>query len=147
VAIHEAGHAVVARAAGAIVTRANVIRAGRQLGETNYKSGPKEIHRRLALSLAGAVAESLDAGGDGDPSSSHAENDFSEIDADLREHYRGAHPPREQCPEFVLALAVTRRLLAENWGAVLRIAERLLSHQKVSGRLVHAIAAAHRVPE
>jgi hypothetical protein len=145
-AIHEAGHALLVVLTGGVVEQANVKRNGRQIGEVTHRGVGDDATRRIAVSLGGMVAESFAAGGNGDPTSSlTGDADWRKIDGVLRECYGENSKPRQHCPEYRLALAVTRRLLADNWGAVLHIAKRLLSHQRVSGRLAHAVVAAHRV--
>jgi hypothetical protein len=146
-AVHEAGHCVVAKLAGAVMDQANVERRESeseiQLGEAVYYCSPTEIHKKLAISLAGPLAEAIDAG-DREMDSRLSGSDLEKVDRNLRQRY-GFSRRREECPEYRLALNTADHLLRKNWGAVDSIAKWLLSRGRISGRLIHAIIVAHRV--
>jgi hypothetical protein len=151
---HEAGHAVAAWAAGAVVESANILSDGTQLGAMVHIGLSTEIERRLFVHIAGAVAESLASGGKGtndDVSQILAigrlasGSDVRKIDADLRRHYGGNPPPREKCREYQAARLAAKELLYNWWGGVRAIASRMRRHGQVSGPFCHAVLAAHKV--
>jgi hypothetical protein len=143
-AYHEASHAVVTVLCGGTVTSADIICDGKRAGVCRFLM-ESELMRDLCVGLAGGVGQWLAMGREGDVSSFISGSDARELDADLAKHYKGAAPPRHRCREYQLALRVTIRLLSEFWGAVVHLTKRLLTHQKVSGPLAHAVVAAHKI--
>lgn len=141
-AFHEAGHAVMAVLCGATVECADAIRRPGQAGHCTYKIR-RDPRRSLCIGLSGGVAEWLSRNGQGQEFDASCACDLTEADLDLAKLH-GGNVRRESSREYRAALALTKRLLCEHWGAVKAVAQRLLSHGTVSGRFIHAVVACHR---
>jgi hypothetical protein len=142
-AYHEAGHAITAcelsRTYGA-----DIIPLPGQDGVCKYKAPANEIHH-LAISVAGPLAEWFFNNCVGPVFNGTSHSDLKTIDGSLLKLH-GSSVPREKCREFKLAMQLARHILTYRWGAVRHVAERLVSHQKVSGYLAHAILVAAKTP-
>ncbi|HEX4000810.1 MAG TPA: hypothetical protein VHX65_19840 [Pirellulales bacterium] len=139
-AYHEAGHAVVALALHCEVTRVDTYHKDGLVGVCRFRLGKKlALVERLSIDLAGMEAERQF-------SMYRGREYLSGSGGDIRSAARLLHEngiPADDDSKITEATELCRRLVGANWGAVARIAERLVTHREVSGALATAIYISH----
>lgn len=144
-AYHEAGHAVVAVLLGKAVHRVSVVPkwtwAGKcEFGPGQHKRAESWIEREVLVSLAGLAAEARHTGS---YDRVGAARDLLFVRQTLR--HRTTSRGWERLERRMLSKV--EAMLADDvaWNAVTRIAEALLQHGTISGRMVqHLVAEAER---
>lgn len=143
-AYHEAGHAICCIAVGGVVRAVDIeVIDGR--GGLCRIIPPEDLTKKIEIDMAGAAAEAdlrLRRGRRYD--SSHR-NDLSDTDDELRKLYGAKFIRRDNCPEFIEAEQLAKRIIGENWGAVRRLAQWLLYKGSASGAMAQAIVTSHNI--
>jgi hypothetical protein len=137
---HEAGHAIVS----ALVAQSKGAEIKSEGYEgTSWSFGCLDVVSRIAISAAGSLAEWELGLRKGTRLGEASNTDLQNIDNALwRFHKRKIE--RESTPEFWRGVQLAGDLLWAHWGAVEHVARRLVSQEKISGALVHAVLAVHQ---
>ncbi len=140
-AIHEAGHATVARMLGLTVSHLEIVGNRRELGSCHTLRLPEgepvarehALEDALLVSCAGVVAESLERG----------EREWDESSPDLNQAVRIALELTGDCGRaHALLLRTRRRLrraLSHHWDAVEALAAALMESRRLDGREVDEV--------
>jgi len=134
-AYHEAGHAVIHVLLGGTLQRVSLVRDDRPGVPKEAAAGPGSVEDRIAVLLAGEVAESL--------SGQHVTGVAEGTD---RERARRLAASATSAPEALLE-AERQRVVAllrtpQHWQRVVAVAQALLAQQRLEGAQLQALVGA-----
>ncbi len=145
-AIHEAAHAVVVLALGGTVRGVDIEHEDGRAGLTRYVHSGSLVEQ-IAIGISGTIAEWEHRRRRGLKINGGAIQDVAEIHVLLKKHLGPNCPHRDQVPQYIEGERLAKDIVGKHWGAVKRIAERLVTHTEVSGPLCQAIFLSHRQQE
>jgi hypothetical protein len=146
-AVHEASHIVVVLALGGIARGVDIETIDGRGGLARYVYPEKTLVEKIAICAAGTIGEWELGRRRGQKVTGGASGDYANIEMALDEALGTNRPHRDKCREYREGELLARSIICRHWGAVKRIAERLVAYTEVSGALCTAIFLSHRHQE
>jgi hypothetical protein len=145
-AYHEAGHSIACAALGGMVNYADIINVPWDRdGLTVVSCQPPRCASHVAYLLAGGLTVWEAAWRRREKFTIDCNSDRNSIREKIAcwYHDESEPPAMETTSEYLEGEEIALRVIGDFWGPITTVAEFLLDHERIEGRLVHALVAQH----